>query len=133
MEVNFYNKINKNFLNGDYLFLNSRLFPKKKQFIDLEYLKKIKNQNDNLIWFDMRDSAGTTQFEVLPYVKKYVKKQFYKDKNIYEKDLEGGRYYTKYYIEKYNVKDDTSYGSKLLNKLYLDKLVLGWNIGVCFF
>ena len=133
LEVNFYDKINKNFLNGDYLFLNSRLFPKKKQFIDLEYLKKIKNQNDNLIWFDMRDSAGTTQFEVLPYVKKYIKKQFYKDKNIYEKNLEGGRYYTNYYIEKYNVKDDTSYESKSLKKSYLDKLVLGWNIGVCYF
>ena len=81
----------------------------------------------------MRDSAGTTQFEVLPYVKKYVKKQFYKDKNIYEKNLEGGRYYTNYYIEKYNVKDDTSYESKSLKKSYLDKLVLGWNIGVCYF
>ena len=34
----------------------------------------------------MRDSAGTTQFEVLPYVKKYIKKQFYTEKkNLYEK------------------------------------------------
>ena len=47
----------------------------------------------------MRDSAGTTQFEVLPFVKKYIKKQFYKDKKLILK-LKGGRFYTDHYIKK---------------------------------
>ena len=58
----------------DHLFLNSRSFPNKNDRIDVENLKKIYLKNNNLYWFDMRDSAGTTQFEVLPYVKKYIKK-----------------------------------------------------------
>ena len=115
LEINFFHKIDKNFLDGNFLFLHSRLFPSVDQLIDLEYLKKIKEKNENLFWFDMRDSAGTTQFEVLPYVKKYIKKQFYKDKDIYLDELRGGRFYTYYYIKNNQVKDNLDYKLKTLN------------------
>ena len=79
----------------------------------------------------MRDSAGTTQFEVLPFVKKYVKKNgIFKNLDLYNNDLKGGRYYTDYYINKYNLKDNVEYETSKLDFKYKNKLIMGWNIGV---
>lgn len=133
IEVNFFSSINERFFQADHLFLNSRSFPAIDERVDINYLKDLQSKNRNLYWFDMRDSAGTTQFEVLPFVKKYIKKQFYKDKKIYFEKLYGGRFYSNHYIKKYNIKDHKDYDQELLNNLYLSKLILGWNIGVAFF
>ena len=132
-EVIFSKKLSKKFFESDYLFLNSTFFYKKNGDVDIDKLKRIKKLNSNLYWFDMRDSAGTTQFEVLPYVKKYIKKSFYRNKSLYFNKLEGGRFYTDYYIKKYLIKDKFKYYSKPLNEKYSSKLVLGWNIGVGLF
>ena len=131
-ETIFFKRISKKFLESDYLFLNSRIFPSKNGCVDIEELERIKKINGNLYWFDMRDSAGTTQFEVLPFVKKYIKKSFYKDKSLYMKKLDGGRFYSDYYIKKYFIEDSVKYQSKLLDEKFISKLVLGWNIGVAF-
>lgn len=133
IEVNFFSSIKKNFFQADHLFLNSRSFPEVDGHLSLEYIQEIYKKNKNLYWFDMRDSAGTTQFEVLPFVKKYVKKQLYKDKKVYFNKIKGGRLYTDYYIKKYNIKDFKDYNQELLNPKYLKKLTLGWNLGVAFF
>ena len=133
IKVNFFSSMNESFFDADYLFLNSRSFPKKDKHVDLDYLKKVYLKNQNLYWFDMRDSAGTTQFEVLPFLKKYIKKQFYRDKEIYTKNLEGGRVYTDYYLKKYDLKDLEKYDQVILDRKYLSKLTLSWNIGVAFF
>ena len=103
----------------------------KKNFVDLDDLIKLSNKNKNIIWFDMRDSAGTTQFEVLPFVKKYVKKNgIFRNLDLYNNDLKGGRYYTDYYINKYNLKDNVEYETSKLDFKYKNKLIMGWNIGV---
>lgn len=133
IEVKFYSSISQKFYEADFLFLNSKSIPKDNQRISLSYLKKIYSKNRNLYWFDMRDSAGTTQFEVLPYVKRYIKKQFYIDKTIYMKELRGGRFYTDHYTRKYNLTDAVKYDQEPLNKKYISKLLLGWNIGSSFF
>lgn len=133
VEAKFFSSINQEFYDADFIFLNSKSIPKNKQRIDLSYLKKIYSKNKNLYWFDTRDSAGTTQFEVLPYVKKYIKKQYYVDKNIYTQNLKGGRYYTDFYARKYNIKDEPEYDQEPLDKKYIYKLILGWNLGASFF
>ncbi len=133
INVEFFTSINEKFYEADHLFLNSRSFSQKNGRVNLDYLKNICDKNKNLYWFDMRDSAGTTQFEVLPFVKKYVKKQFYKDKKVYFKKIEGGRFYTNYYIKKYNLKDYKDYDQELLDNSNFHKLMLGWNLGVAFF
>ena len=98
-EIKFYQKIDKEFLTSDLIIINSRIYTdtklnlfKKKFNIKLNHnfldpLKKISKKNSNIVWLDLSDSAGNTQFEVLPLVKKYVKKQFYKDKSFYKKNF----------------------------------------------
>ena len=81
----------------------------------------------------MKDSAGTTEFEVMPYVKKYVKKQLYKDLNLYQKNLYGGRYFTDFYNKKFQVIDRVPYFPELLLDKYKKKLIVGWNVSVCKF
>ena len=80
IEVDFFSSLNDRFFEADHLFLNSRSFNQFNNRVDLDYLKNIYLKNKNLYWFDMRDSAGTTQFEVLPFIKKYIKKQYDKKK-----------------------------------------------------
>ena len=133
IKVEFFYSMNEKFFEADHLFLNSRSIPTINNRIDLVFLKKISAKNKNLYWFDMRDSAGTTQFEVLPYVKKYIKKQFYKTKDIYFQKIEGGRCYTDYYIKKNKIQDTENYNQELLTSGNISKLILGWNIGVAFF
>ena len=91
---------------------------------------KFKKKNPNIVWLDLTDSSGTTQFEVLPYVKKYVKKQFYKDKSLYKKNFFRGRYYADFYQKKFSLEKNINSETHLLTDKYLSKLVLGWNIGV---
>ena len=73
IKVSFFNQINDYFLRGDKLILNSKFFSSKSSN-RLSSIKKIYKKNHNLIWYDMRDSSGNTQFDVLPYVKFYLKK-----------------------------------------------------------
>lgn len=131
LKINFFFNLSEKFLDADYIFVNSRNFPQKKNFVDLDELIKLSNKNKNIIWFDMRDSAGTTQFEVLPFVKKYVKKNgIFRNLDLYNNNLKGGRYYTDYYINKYNLKDNVEYETSKLDFKYKNKLIMGWNIGV---
>tara|TARA_B100000029_G_scaffold492098_1_gene552995 strand:- start:1172 stop:2266 length:1095 start_codon:yes stop_codon:yes gene_type:complete len=129
-KVEFHRKISSKYLEADYLFLNSRSFSTLDDYVNLTKLEKIKKINNNIYWFDMRDSAGTTQFEVLPFVKKYVKKQLYKDKSLYVKNLYGGRYYTDFYHNKFNINDKKQYDQKKLDINLSSKVILGWNLGV---
>ena len=94
-------KLKPDFFDCDYTFVSNKFFTDNykfklldksnflKKFISnkIEFKKIAENlsKKKNLIWFDLTDSAGTTQFEVLPFVKRYVKGQLYKDKDLYRK------------------------------------------------
>ena len=141
-KIRFFKKFTKEFFNSDFIIINSRIytdakinFIKKKfnlhsnhNFIDP--LKKIIKKNPNIIWLDLSDSAGNTQFEVLPYVKKYVKKQFYKDKSLYKINYFRNRFYSDYYQKRFNLENNSVQKFTILNDKYSNKLVQGWNIGV---
>ena len=131
IKISFFNKINKKFLEGDKLILNSKFFPLNIND-RLSIIKKIYQKNNNLIWYDMRDSSGTTQFDVLPYVNFYLKKQFLKNKELYKKKLVHDRIYCEYYNNSNYKKNDsiTEISFQCLDFNYIDKLVLGWNIGI---
>ena len=85
----------------------------------------------NVIWMDDSDSTSVTHFEVLPYVEKYLKKQLFKDKSLYRKDYYGGRIFSDYYHEHFNVNDvDVFQQHYPLEKEYEEKVDLSWNIGL---
>ena len=129
---NFYNLITKNITDCDFLFLSSKFFSIENNLISnksIEIIYNLKKKNKNIIWFDLRDSAGTTQFEIIDLVKAYVKKQFYKNKDLYKKKMYGGRDYTDFYFNKFNIKDNTDYNYSLIDNKNLQKLKLGWNLG----
>ena len=141
-KIKFYQKIDKEFLKSDLLIVNSRIYTdtklnllKKRLNIKLNYnfidpLKRLYKQNPNIVWLDLSDSAGTTQFEVLPFVKKYVKKQFYKNKSLYKNNFFRNRFYADYYQKNYNLENASKQKFTPLSDEFLEKLVLGWNIGV---
>lgn len=132
INFNFFFKLKDSFYNCDFIFLSSRYFQKKnvgeKRLDNL--IEEIFEKNKNIVWFDNRDSAGTTQFEVLPFVKFYVKKQYYKNLKLYETNMYGGRRYSDFYHNNYAVNDKNQYAMKTLKKSYKKKLILGWNLGV---
>ena len=59
-----------------------------------------------VIWFDSRDSAGNCQFDVLPFISVYLKRQIYRDRSLYTKPMYYGRIHSDYYHEKDGVSDD---------------------------
>jgi hypothetical protein len=61
----------------------------EKSIIDLLVLAK-KNGN-RVIWLDTSDSGGLCQFQYMPFVDRYLKKQVYKDLSIYQREVWGGR------------------------------------------
>ena len=144
---NFYNKIDSNFFDCDYIFVNNKFFKdnykfkllnkfgfmkkfisNKVRFNDIaEYLSK---KNENLIWFDLTDSAGTSQFEVLPHVKKYIKGQLYKNKELYRKNFFRNRYFSDYYQKKFRIEKEMKFNFYKLDTNYEQKVILGWNLGV---
>ena len=134
IEFKFFFKISEHIYAGDFLIISSRFFGKltsdpKNRFV-LKFLENLNKKDIKIIWFDLRDSAGTTQFHVLPYVDFYVKKQIYKDFKTYTKNLYGGREYSNYYYENYGIKDKDLYLMTKLDLKYKEKILLGWNLGV---
>lgn len=131
IRVSFFNQINDYFLRGDKLILNSKFFSSKSSN-RLSSIKKIYKKNHNLIWYDMRDSSGNTQFDVLPYVKFYLKKQFLKNKELYNQTYLNNRIYCEYYKNNFKEQNSNSFSEPniKLNINYIDKLILGWNIGI---
>ncbi len=141
-DITFFDNFSKKFFDSDFIIIDSRLITDtysnkiKKRFglgvnYDfLEYVLEISKKNSNIVWLDLTDSSGTTSFEVLPYVKKYVKKQFYKDKNFYRKSFFRDRYYADFYQKKFFLEKDIKFNVHTLLNEYDDKLILGWNIGV---
>jgi hypothetical protein len=98
-----------------------------------QFLEIAKSKVNKVIWFDLSDSTGTTQFLVLPYVDSYLKCQIFRDKNQYLKKYYGNRIFTNYYHEKFDINDDNS-GEEHLGVIPensdLDKISVGWNTGM---
>lgn len=132
IEINFHTELDESISDCDALFLSSRCFALDDPNLAwADILSNLQSLNQNIFWFDMRDSAGTTQFEVLPFVKKYIKKQLYRDRNLYYTPPYGGRAYTDFYHRKFGVVDGDVYQMHPLERQDEHKLALGWNIGVC--
>ncbi len=109
-------------------FLSSQNIKLRK--IPLWILKKIQEKTNRLLWFDMGDSTGTTQFEVLPYVDRYFKKYLLKDLSLYKNQFALGRYFTEYYSKNYNIEPEYEMYLTPLRTKFINKLKLSWNFGL---
>jgi hypothetical protein len=131
----FFTDITELLTDCDILFLSSRFFHleaknKLEKEALLEQIARLKENVGRLFWFDVRDSTGNTQFEVLPYVTKYLKKQLLKDKGLYGKKLYGNRLFTDFYHHRYSLTDSYEEDYCLLPHGASDKLDVSWNLGL---
>lgn len=106
-----------------------RNLPDTEKFL---FLQKLRNRFEKIIWFDTSDSSGTCNFEVLPYVDKYLKKQLLKDIELYTKEMYGCRPHSEFFHSTLGVTDDLigSQKMRLLDLQYEKKLGLSWNVGL---
>ena len=130
--LRFYSQISETIFESDILYVNSNFFRsfwrERKDEIFL-FLTKSQDAGQQIIWFDTTDSTWCTQFEVLPYVDKFLKGQILKDKKLYLKPFKTGRIFTDAFNDLYNSKEDeVDYPPP--DERYLDKIDISWN--TCF-
>ncbi len=96
----------------------------------LEQLDHLRKRNPWIIWLDVTDSTGATQFQVLPYVDKYFKKQLLKDRTLYLKEYYGARIYCEYYKNHFNLPSEEAFRCQPMDTSYLQKLDVSWNLAL---
>lgn len=92
-------------------------------------------KTSKLVWFDLRDSTGTPQFEVLPYVSLYVRQCLLKDIKLYNQPFYGGRIFADYYHRHYGIvdhvnakMDNQEEGFTPLDLTLAPRVVVGWDV-----
>lgn len=96
----------------------------------LKLLYEIKSKTKRLVWLDTADSTGSCMFDVMPAVDKYLKKQIYKDINLYKTPLYLDRLYSDYYNRELNLHNEYVCKRILLQDEYVYKLGISWNAGL---
>ena len=56
----------------------------------LTFYTRLSRKKIKIIWFDLKLVLTTTQFEFIPYVDLYFKKQIYKNTKKYYEEIYGG-------------------------------------------
>jgi hypothetical protein len=114
----------------DVIIVLSRFFADvdKQQKIDI--LKKLRPLTPDLLWFSERDSAGFTEFEVLPYVDRYFCKHIYKDRELYNNALYYNRAFVEYYANTFHLEREPYEPNEPLSKYaeHEHKIGIWWNI-----
>jgi hypothetical protein len=97
----------------------------------IQFIQKARQFTNKIIWFDTSDSTSVTHFELLPYVDFYLKKQLLKDLTLYQKPFYGGRIFTDFYHQHFNITDDVPFDQfHPLSPEDMHKVGLSWNIGL---
>lgn len=97
-----------------------------------QILSKIKKNCNMLIWMDTADSTGTCLFDVMPNVDLYFKKQILKNREDYCGNIWGNRTFCEFYHNLLGLDDKTITQClySVLERKYLYKLRISWNIGI---
>lgn len=129
-------ELNANFSNYDLVFIQlGGLLKSEERY---KFLQKVKIKK---ILFDDSDSSGTCQFDLLPYVDLYIKKQFLKNLDEYKRPYLAERFFANYLIKLYGIKtkrllrdyliklyDTIGIHKQILKDEFREKLILGWNL-----
>ena len=111
--------------------IECKLFQGKPLAEKLRSLEELRKHTDKIIWIDNRDSAGNTEFEVLPLVDAYWKGQLYSDLEVYNRELICNRLHSDFFVRHYGI-DDLPFtpGVPLpASPEERHKIELGWNVG----
>lgn len=94
------------------------------------YAEKLRSRMaGRLVWFDLRDSAGTPQFDVLPFVDLYCKQSLYRDRSLYRRRLYGNRLFTDYFYREQGICDEYDEAYAFLDESQERKVCVSWDIG----
>lgn len=125
---------------ADILFISSRAVAHLWKQIGpprvVSLIEGFKENCSKVFWFDLSDSSGTTQFEILPVVDKYFKMQVLKDRLLYRKQFYTGRIHGDYYKNLYNIQNEERieyHLNKIPNDKDLNKIQSAWNYGLRWF
>ena len=126
--LDFYFAISANLYKCDILFINSnffRTFWKRAKSVIFTTLEKASTEKVKIIWFDTTDSTWCTQFEVMPYVDKFLKSHLLKERDLYLKNFRTGRLFTDSFDKLYNAGEkEENYPP--LKKEDIEKLAVSW-------
>lgn len=114
----------------DVIIVLSRFAARMNKEEKIAFLKDVRSKAGRLLWFSERDSAGYTEFEVLPYVDKYLCKHIYKDLEDYNKAYYLNRKYVDYYARLLHLEKEAFEINEPLKRYeeYQHKIGLWWNI-----
>jgi hypothetical protein len=130
LNLKFHFSLSTKLFSADILFVNSNFFrsywqsDKKNQIFDL--LKNAEQAKMKIVWFDTTDSTWCTQFEVLPYVDKFLKSHLLKEKKLYLKNYKTGRIFTDYFDKLYK-SGEREENYPPADKKNIEKIGLSWN------
>ncbi len=126
---------------SDFLLLGSRSFAKEWAADRREQLfgtlDQLRERTGKLIWCDVTDSTGTTQFQVLPHVDEYWKMSLLNSYDDYAVRYRGCRLHTDFYSLRYQIGDpvgDPPHLNHVPERSEFDeKVKLSWNQGFAYF
>jgi hypothetical protein len=137
IDIRFFTTITPELFCCDSLVLVSRFFStwwdeqyRERLFL---FLKHARHRVRRLVWADIADSSGTTQFLVLPHVDIYIKNQLLVDRHAYQQSWYGMRPYTDFYHRLLGATDRDPSAAHLNHAPLdseLEKLAVGWNSGL---
>ena len=121
-------KISDKVFNCDVLFINSNVFRiswKSESYKIFKFLESARTRNLKILWFDTTDSTWCTQFEVLPYVDRFLKNHIFKEKKVYFQKFRTGRIFTDFFDALYQSGEKTD-NYPLPAENHINKLGISW-------
>ena len=126
--LDFHWKISDKVFNCDILFINSNVFRTywhtNKSYI-FNFLEKAVSSKLKILWFDTTDSTWCTQFEVLPYVDRFLKSHIFREKKSYFQKFRTGRIFTDFFDALYQSGEKTD-NYPLPAENHINKLGISW-------
>ncbi|HMO63325.1 MAG TPA: glycosyltransferase [Ferruginibacter sp.] len=124
---------------GDYAIILSRYFKSWQRITTrtaqseadvIAKLQLLKKSYSKVVWFDLSDGTGSTDFDIIPYVDLFAKKQLLKDRDYYCQSH--GRKSVRIWLRDDNPELKTDYDFySPCPQADLNKLRLAWNLGMC--
>jgi len=103
----------------------------KPDHVDLELLKKLRDKYQTIFFFNGNAGGGILRPEVLPYVDLFFNKSLFKDRSLYHKQLYGDELFTDMIHRENGINDPEPRTRQVVDDpALLDKLRVGWNIGI---